>query len=32
MKVGTMEYKNGTFSKSRNFEIIGNRKRVTYSK
>ncbi|WP_298321248.1 hypothetical protein [uncultured Aquimarina sp.] len=31
MKVDTMSYKDGTFSKRRNFEIIGNKKRVTYS-
>ncbi len=30
MKVDTLNYKNGTFSKSRNFEVIGNTKRVTY--
>jgi hypothetical protein len=30
-KVDTLKYENGTFSKSRNFEIIGNRKRVIYS-
>ena len=30
-KVDTMEYKNETFSKSRTFAIVGNKKRVTYS-
>jgi hypothetical protein len=30
-KVDTLNYENGTFSKSRNFEIIGNRKRIIYS-
>lgn len=30
-KVDTMTYENETFSKSRRFEIIGNKKRVTYS-
>lgn len=30
-EVDTMEYENGTFSKSQFLEIIGNKKRVTYS-
>ncbi|WP_299136402.1 hypothetical protein [uncultured Tenacibaculum sp.] len=30
MKVDTMNYKDGTFSKSQNFKVIGDRKRVIY--
>jgi hypothetical protein len=29
--IDTMKYKDGTFSKSRYFEIVGNKKRVTYT-
>lgn len=31
MTIDTVVYENGTFSKNRNFKIMDNRKRVTYS-